>query len=149
MVNSIFVCYYSFMKKIFKLFCFLLINFIIIIVIAEICFVFYWYKIGSLPNFNIHRYIISVFKSIPVDDYFSHLYNKNLYRNKSYGYTFLDNFRKDENVDVPTSSDLFPILYMGCSFTYSDGLAENETVSYVTAKYTTDLFIIEQAEAGV
>ncbi len=81
---------------------------------------------GGKYNF-IKNYKNILLHSMDVDTYFDKMLNGEVLGN-----AFSPSFRKDQN----TNSKLKPILFMGCSFTYGDGLSEDETVSAKTAKLT-------------
>lgn len=106
--------------KIFKIICINTIVIFVLFLITEVIMVIKWK--GTIP-----QYFDSIFHSISVDDYYSMLYEKKEVEN-----AFTTKFRPDENI----SSKKKPILIMGCSFAYGDGIEENETVSALLAKHT-------------
>ena len=77
------------------------------------------YKIEYGKYFNV------ILNTISVDKYYSCLYSKQFVPG-----AFTQEFRPDENVN----SDKPPVLFMGCSFTWGDGLEKNETISSQFAK---------------
>ncbi len=78
-------------------------------------------------DINFNNYKNSIFHSISVNKYFDMLY-----ANKIINGAFTTNLRPDENIN----SDKKSVIFMGCSFTWSDGLNEDETVSAQFAKLT-------------
>lgn len=83
---------------------------------------------GEEQKYNFMRnYMNVIFHSIDVDTYFNKILN-----GENVGNTLTPSFRKDWNVN----SKLKPIIFMGCSFTYGDGLSEEETISAKFAKLT-------------
>lgn len=104
-----------------KIFLITAINFISICLILasfEICF-----RLSMCPKCKLNNIFIS---SIPADEYISKLLNK-----ENIPLTSTQHFRKDI-----TEYKGKPVLFMGCSFTWGDGLKEEETISYKFAKLT-------------
>ena len=99
------------------------INIIIFIFLAGIVELFYYYSYKWAGT----EYFDRMIKTIPADKYYSMLYS-----NKPVKNALVEKFREDKNI----TSDKKPILFMGCSFTYGDGLDEDETVSAIMAKLT-------------
>jgi|GEM_PF-2368187 len=113
------------MKIIFKI---IAVNLIILICLF-LCIEYYTgHKYFRLNFNNLNVYPKVLFHSVPADKYFKDLY----YGRKFAEYAFSPSFRPDENMN----SRLKPVLLMGCSFTYGDGLDENETMSYKLGKLT-------------
>lgn len=79
------------------------------------------------PEFSIQNYKNLIFHSIPVNEYFDKLYKREKIRG-----VITPFFRDDYN----TESELKPVLFMGCSYTWGQSLNENETVSAQFAKLT-------------
>ena len=107
--------------KIFKI---ILANLIIILLILG-CVEYKYAKKWRMKDF--WQYIDVIENTITVKEYYDLMFNKLEVEG-----AFTNSFRPDVN----TNSNLKPILFAGCSFTYGDGLAENETVSYKTAEIT-------------
>lgn len=109
--------------KIFKIIIINLVIFFIIFISVETYYAKKW-KVSSFK-----QYANVIFNTISVDEYYEKLF-KNQYIEENNA--SINSFRSDMNTD----STLKPILFMGCSFTYGDGIEQNETISYRTAILT-------------
>ncbi len=105
-------------RKIFIIFLCNVLAICSIIILFEISFRVYLTGRWSPKRIFLH--------SISVDDYISRLLNK-----EYIPLTSTNHFRADL-----TGKKAKPVLFMGCSFTWGDGLKHNETVSYKYAKIT-------------
>ena len=95
---------------------------------VELYYMYKWDK-SCFNNINTitSDYIECVFKPLSTDEYFNKLYN-----NETVERAFNKKFRNDNIVHNKKR----PIIFTGCSFTWGDGLEENETISFKFSKYT-------------
>lgn len=103
--------------KLFKILFFNIVFIFILLFILDITIAhLHW----GLTKQNLNYYYNAVFKTVSVDKYLKLMLDK-----VPVEYSFTPEFRPDVNIN----SSKKPIILTGCSFTYGDGLSENETLS--------------------
>ncbi len=110
-----------------KLFKLLFFNFILIFIFLLIIEFTTAYMNWGLTKNDLNKYYNAVFNSIPADEYLKKLIDK---------IPVEDSFTTELRPDINVNSTKKSIILSGCSFTYGDGLSDDEIISAKLGKKT-------------